>query len=272
MNATPLGVYLPTNDPDTYESTHLANAGWYDEGQHGGALAALIGGHVESVPSLAPMQMTRFTMELFRVVPLIPLRIESTVVREGKRIQVIQVRVFGNGEEMTRAYVQRLRLEDVGLPQGVGEEASNLAAPGVLPAVDPDAWAHGPQGKVMAHRNAIEVREIEGGFQVPGPGSIWVRVTTPVIAGKENTPLQRLLFTADFCNGVARLTTEPNWVFMNPDLTVNINRLPTGEWVALKAVSYYSTDGRGIATGTLWDMKSFLGQSTQTLFLDRAEG
>lgn len=272
MAEDPAGVYLPTDDPNTYESTQLANAGWYDEGQHGGALAALICGHIEAVPTLTPMQVSRFTMDLFRVVPLVPLTLETEVIREGKRIQAIVVRVLSpQGIELTRAMVQRIRLETIGLPEGVHEKPTSHPRPVSLEMADTRTWGHGPEDKTMFHRNAIEIREIEGGFHTTAGGSLWMRVVKPIIAGLEITPLQRLVVPADFCNGVSRLTLDPTWLFMNPDLSVNVNRLPVGEWVALDAESSYAPTGRGVATGTLWDERGYLGRSTQTLYLDIAD-
>ncbi|HEX6286116.1 MAG TPA: acyl-CoA thioesterase domain-containing protein, partial [Acidimicrobiia bacterium] len=89
------GVYVPGGSANVYESTSLANAGWYDEGQHGGAFAALIVGHVEeNVPTLTEMQVNRLTVEIFRVIPLVDLRIETDVLREGKRIQSVEAHVY----------------------------------------------------------------------------------------------------------------------------------------------------------------------------------
>ncbi|HEX6222277.1 MAG TPA: acyl-CoA thioesterase domain-containing protein, partial [Acidimicrobiia bacterium] len=85
------GVYLPGESANVYRSTPLANAGWYDEGQHGGAFASLVAGHVEEqVPTLAEMQVDRLTVEIFRVIPLVDLRIETEIIREGKRIQSVE--------------------------------------------------------------------------------------------------------------------------------------------------------------------------------------
>lgn len=265
------GVYLPTGAAGAYDSTPLANAGWYDEGQHGGAFSALVVGHVEQeVPTLADMQVSRVTVEIFRVIPLVPLRIETAVVREGKRIQHVEAKVFDNeGTLLSVANVQRLRLADLTLPP--------RAAPPDLPIPHPDqvesrvgeAWGVGRRNKTMFHRHAMEVREVEGGFEEEGPGTVWMRFTKPVVAGRETTPLQRVVATADFCNGVSRSLDYNTWVFMNPDLTVHVSRYPEGEWIALAAESTYGHHGRGLATGTLWDTSGWLGRSTQSLYLDR---
>lgn len=263
------GVYLPTSDPNTYESTPLANAGWYEEGQHGGALSALIVGHVDRLPTLAPMQIARVTVEIFRVVPLVPLTIEAEVVREGKRIQKIRAEVLDpEGTLLSMASVQRLRVADLPLPADA--ETPGLALLGPDESGEAGSyWGVGEAGKTMFHRSAIEVREIHGGFYDPGPGAVWIRPSVPIIAGEPISPAQRAVIVADFCNGVSRSLGD-DWVFMNSDLTVHIGRYPTGDWIALDAESHYSELGRGVATGSLWDEKAWVGRSAQTLFLDHA--
>ena len=270
MNEEYEGVYLPTDDPNTYESTPVANAGWYQEGQHGGALAALITGHVERLPTLAPMEIARVTVEIFRVVPLVPLTIRTEIVREGKRIQKIRADVTDpSGTLVSMASVQRLRTADLPLPSQAETEALTLATPEECPIFEMKDWGPGESGKVMFHRDAVEVREIYGGFGEVGPGAVWIRLSLPVIAGRENTPAQRAVAAGDFGNGVSRSLGD-DWVFMNSDLTAHIGRYPTGEWVALEAKSHYSGLGRGVAAGSLWDEEAWVGRSTQTLFLDSA--
>lgn len=263
------GVYIPTDDPSVYESTALANAGWYDEGQHGGAFASLIVGHVESVPTLTPMEVSRVTVEMFRVVPLVPLKIETRIVREGKRIQMVGAEVFDpDGTMLATALVQRLRTDDLPIPEGSRPLGRDFAAADDYESVKPETWGVGSSGKVLFHRNAVEVREVDGGFSVPGPGTAWFRITLPLIAGRENTPAQLAAAVADFGNGVSSVLNTTEWVFMNPDLTVHLTRYPIGEWVALSARSSHGDKGRGLATGDLWDEQGWIGRSTQSLYID----
>jgi hypothetical protein len=262
------GVYIPEG-PDTYVSTPLANAGWYDEGQHGGALAALIVGHLEKVPTLTEMEIARVSIEIFRVVPLVPLTIASRIIREGKRIQTIQAEVTDQeGVVLSTAVIQRLRTAARPLPKEAATESTGLALPEEAHRPDAKGWGVGESGKVMFHRRAIEIREIYGGFDSTGPGAVWIRPTVPLIAGRETTPAQRAVIAADFCNGISRMLDVSQWVFMNSDLTVHLGRYPVGEWVALDARSSYSDLGRGVAAGLLWDRELWVGRSAQTLFLD----
>lgn len=271
MSSDFAGVYLPGETPDTYLSTPLANAGWYEEGQHGGAFAALVAGHVErKVPTLAEMQVSRLTVEIFRVIPLVPLRIETQVVREGKRIQHVRADVYDESDVLlSTADVQRLRVAELPLPETSAPPLLEFSRPDEISARVGEAWGVGTRDKTMFHRHAMEVREVEGGFEAEGPGTVWMRLTKPVVAGRETTALQRVVATADFCNGISRALDYNTWVFMNPDLTVHVSRYPRGEWIGLSAHSTYGHQGRGLATGTLWDTTGWLGRSTQSLYLDR---
>lgn len=271
MSQEHAGVYLPGDESNIYRSTPLANAGWYEEGQHGGAFAALVAGHVEtSVPTLSSMEVTRITVEIFRVIPLVDLRIETEIVREGKRIQLVTAHVYDPDDVLLSvATISRLRVADIPIPAHASPPALELGQPEDIDGEVGEAWGVGESGKTMFHRQAMEVREVYGGFAELGPGAVWMRLTKPVVAGREITPLQRVVATGDFCNGISRGLDYSEWVFMNPDLTVHVARYPEGEWVALAAESAYGNLGRGVATGTLWDEKGWLGRSTQSLYLDR---
>jgi len=264
---TPEAVYLPTDDPNVYESTELANAGWYDQGQHGGAVAALVTGHVEAtVPTLTPMEVARVSLELFRVVPLVPLRIEIRIIREGKRIQTVEAQLIDpEGTVLTHALVQRLRVADRPIPPEAQTPAAPLPAPEGCP---PMSFENRPS-KVMFHSDAMEFRAVEGSLNEPGPATVWMRLTVPVIAGRPVTPAQRAALAGDFTNGISASLDLAEWVYMNSDLTVAITRPPEGEWVAISADSLYHHRGRGLTHAWLWDRDHKIGQSSQTLFVER---
>ena len=264
----PSAPYLPTDDPDVVESTELALAGWSDNGQHGGVVAALLGRAIESVPTLAPMEVARLTTELFRLVPIVPLRLVTEVVREGKKIQVVSARAFGpDGTEFARALGLRLRVSELSLPEDANP-ALHVPTPDDLDPEDMAEWGIGEVEHTLYHRHAVEVREINDGFKLRGPGAMWMRVHAPLVAGETVSPLTRAVVTADFINGLSRLVDTDKVLFMNADLSVHLSRLPRGEWIGVTASSRYQPGGRGIASGELFDIDSVFGRSTQTIFLD----
>lgn len=266
----PEAPYLPTDRIDVVESTPLALAGWYEQGQHGGVVSALLARSVEAVPTLAPMEVARLTVELFRVVPLTTLRARARVIREGKRIQVVEASLFDpDGLELARAVALRLRTTRLDLPPSAHPPTPPVPLPADLPVPDMDHWGLGDPGRVLYHRHAIEVREPDEGFRRPGPGAMWLRIKRPLVAGEPITPLTRAIVAGDFVNGLSRLVDGRRFVFMNADLSIHLNRMPDGEWVGVSAESLYDPGGRGVATGLLFDTRSAIGRSTQSLFLDR---
>ncbi len=105
-----------------------------------------------------------------------------------------------------------------------------------------------------------------------GPATAWFRLRVPVIAGEEPTPLQRLLVAADFPNGISSELDWNDWLFINPDLTVYIERDPVGEWVALQAQTRIIEGETALAQATIFDVEGRIGHSLQSLYVARAPG
>ena len=108
----PPAPYLPTSDPQVVESTPLSQSGWYEDGQHGGLVAGLLARAVEAVPTLTPMEVARLTVDIFRVVPTVPLRVATSILREGKRIQLVRAHLSAGDTQVAQATALRLRVAD----------------------------------------------------------------------------------------------------------------------------------------------------------------
>ena len=101
-----------------------------------------------------------------------------------------------------------------------------------------------------------------------GPASDWIRLAVPVLPGEVPSPLQRVMGAADFGNGISRVVEFTEAVFINPDLTVHLHRLPVGEWVCLQAASRLEGAGVGLAQSALWDEQGPLGRALQSLLVE----
>ncbi len=253
-----------------FDSTRLSAAEWYPDGQHGGVVSALVTRAVERSDSLAPMEVARVTVELFRVVPVTRLEVVTELVREGKRIQTTEVRVYGGDVELARGLVQRLRVTELGLPPDFHDPVRRPPGPRELDSYSFKEVVPFPDhGAVTFGRYAVEIAEATGTFREPGPATVWFRFSTQLVEGEEMTPAQRAVLASDFSNGLSRFADGNEWLFMNSDLSVHLARLPAGEWVALDGESIWSRDGRGVATSHLFDEVGPIGRATQTLFIDR---
>jgi len=244
----------------------LARGPWDPDAQHGGAPAALLMRALERLDDDgADVQIARVTYELLRPVPLGQLRVEASVLRPGRRVQLLEASLWTPaGTEVVRA--RALRVARAPITVGTVSERP-LQPPDRLPPVEtdrfrPDSYPGG----------ATEIRMAHGEFYGQGPAAAWFRLKVPIVAGERPTPLQRLVAAADFPNGIASELSWDDWVFINPDLTVYIEREPIGEWIGLDARMRVVEGGSGVSQAVLFDQRGRVGRALQALYVARSSG
>lgn len=249
--------------PGRFAPTELARGPWDPDAQHGGAPAALLAGALEQLSSDGPMAIKRLTYEFLRPVPLSPLEVRTRIARPGRRVQLLEAVLLAGEEEVLRAIALRIRSEDVPAPEPAGETPPPRD-PATSDPIHMPAFERGPSGFA---RDAMEIRFAAGEFAAVGPAFAWFRLRVPVIAGQSITPLQRLAAAGDFGNGIASAVSWGTHVFINPDLTVYVEREPSGEWVGLDAVSRVGPNGAGVSDSVLHDEHGRVGRSMQSLYV-----
>lgn len=252
-------------DGELYRPSELTRGPWDEASQHAGPPAALLGHALESLPlpGDTPMRVGRVTYEILRPVPIIPLRVEARVARDGRRVQMLSASLHAGDEEVMRARGWRLREEPLELPPGLVP-----GPPGHGPE-DGESGEFFPTGSDVGYHTAVEYRFVSGRFVEPGPATVWMRSRVAIVAGEELSPLQRVLVVADSGNGVSATLDWREFLFINVDLTVHLHRYPAGEWVCLDAVTIPQADGIGLAETSLHDECGPLGRAAQTLLVAR---
>jgi hypothetical protein len=89
----------------------------------------------------------------------------------------------------------------------------------------------------------------------------------PLVSGEEPSALQRLAAAGDFGNGISAVLPWDRYVFINPDLTLYIDRPPEGEWICLEARTIIPAGGVGIAESTIYDQRGRVGRAVQALLV-----
>jgi hypothetical protein len=251
-------LYEP--DGDLLVPGPLTVGPWSSDAQHGGPVAALLAGIVESMPAPAPMQVVRLTIELLRPVPIRPLTVAATITRPGKKVQIVDAVVSVDDVEMARARALRIRVVRVDVP----------AQPPMPPSPSPPTGAAPHHVQIRtAFAEAFDLRFVNGSWDETGPVTFWSRLLVPVISGEPTSPLQRVAAAADFGNGVSRVLDFETHVFINPDLTVALSRVPAGEWIGFDAISRLSGDGFGQAESLIFDGTGPTGRAVQSLLVER---
>ncbi len=258
-------VYLPAG-PDRFAPTELARGPWDPDAQHGGAPSALLARAVERSESAVPMAVARLTYELLRPVPLTPLDVRTRVLRPGRRVQLVEASLHAGEQEVARVTALRIRSADVPGPPAAPEPPPGPpqeAGPSKTPT-----FAGAPtETPTMFARDAMELRFAHGAFHEVGPSFAWFRLRVPLVAGEPTSPLQRLAAAGDFGNGIAAAVSWTTHVFINPDLTIYVERLPAGEWVGLDAISRVGATGAGVSDSVLYDERGRVGRAQQALYV-----
>lgn len=264
MSGTATSAAVFVRDGQRFRATELARGPWDPGALHGGAPAALLMRAFEELPSDPELMLCRVTYELLRPVPLGGLEVSAEVIRPGRRVQLLEGSLrTTDGAEVVRARALRVRRAEASAPV---QEA--LALPG------PDRGRSNYLGPPGAHRpmfavDTMDIRFLEGAFLEPGPATAWFRLRYPLVAGEETSPLQRLAAAGDFGNGISAVLTWEDHVFINPDLTMYVERVPVGEWICLRSETRINPDGVAISESVLYDQGGRVGHAIQALVVGR---
>ncbi|MEY2569955.1 MAG: hypothetical protein QOE63_305 [Acidimicrobiaceae bacterium] len=243
------GAWLPTDD---------ARGPWTPEALHGGPTAALLARAIE--PLLDPLLPVRLTIELLRPVPVAPLVVDAELIRPGKKVRLAGARLLHDGTIVATATALAIRTEAVAVPEQPTPPMPPLPAEGTT--LVPNAL-----GYDAFHSHGVEHRFVTGSFTEAGPATDWIRLRVPVVPNELPSGLQRVAAAADFGNGISRVSSLEALTFINPDLTIYLERAPVGEWICLDAVSRLHAHGIGLAESALYDETGRLGRSVQSLLV-----
>ncbi|MBR1222034.1 thioesterase family protein [Bradyrhizobium sp. U87765 SZCCT0131] len=261
MTAAPRDAIFRVEGNQVWTSP-LAGGPWDPRAQHGSPPAALVAWIAEAMPSPVPMHVARLTIDLMRPVPVAPLTFTSEVVKEGRKIQLCDIRLFAEGVEVVRASVLRIRT--------VANVVPEMAATPPLDVPPPDQCV---EDIGDSQRNAflatMTMRPAFGRFIALGRAAIWFRANLPLVEGQALTPLLRAVIASDFCNGTSPSLDFAQWTFINADLTINLARQPVGDWILVNAESYSGPDGAGLSIARLADGTGYFGRVIQSLVVER---
>ena len=243
-----------------FVATALASGPWNPNAQIGGAPAALLARAFESVPAAAGLNVARLTYDFIRPAPIGPLEVHAEVVRPGRRVQLLDGSMLAGGVEVVRARALQVLTAD----------AAHAHSEEVAPPPGPEQGRSGELPGLHRPRfatDAVEVRFIAGGFG-GGPATAWFRLTRPLVEDETPSALQCLAAASDFGAGLSATLPRDEYLFINPDLTINVERQPVGEWICLDSETRIPNGvGIGVAESVLYDLRGRVGRATQALLI-----
>ncbi|GLP72954.1 hypothetical protein TUM20983_00640 [Mycobacterium antarcticum] len=258
--STPLAPAFFTRDGDGFAPTAMANGPWGST--IGGNFVGGILGHVlERAVEDPGLQPARLTVDLLRPAAMATLLARSSIVRQGKRLTLVEAELLQDDRAVARATALFLR-------RGEQPPGEIWTSPLRMPAVPPTpaklaagvpllVWAYGRDPDVAGR--SFDLSE----WQHDGPKFVWVRDLVPLIDGVPTTPFTRASMAGDVASSLTHYGTT-GLQYINADYTLALSRLPEGTDIGLAALTFTGHDGIATGTAALFDQRGQIGTATAT--------
>jgi hypothetical protein len=248
-------------DGADFAPTDIARGPW-GSFMSGVFVGGILGHAVErAVPGDPDLQPARLTVDLLRPAAMAPVRIRTAIVRQGRRLLLVEA-------EMTQSDTVVAKASGLFLRKGEQPPGAVWTSPVAMPPFpqEPEEplddatmliWTYGKRPDVAGR--SVDLTE----WQHDGPKFVWMRHLKPLIDGVPTSAFTRAAMAGDVASSLTHYGTDGLY-FINADYTVTLSRLPDGPDIGMAALTH-SSDG-GVATGTaaMFDRRGLIGTATAT--------
>jgi len=237
---------------DRYQPTQASVGPWDPNSLHGRVIIGLLGAEIERLHGDPEFLPARLTVDMYRLPDLSPVEVTTRVVREGRRIKVVDAEFVSGGKSAGRATCQLLRRTEN--PSGEIWMPEPWDAP--TPANTPD-----PDDPRMGMNGMWAMKPIRGAFGVVGRKQTWMAEVRELVEGRPLTPFVRVAVAADFVSPFAHSGSE-GLQYINSDVSVYLHRETVGDWLGFDVVSHGATAGVAVGDCALYDERGRIGTAS----------
>jgi hypothetical protein len=245
-----------------FRSTIHAQGAWNEHEQHMAPASGLVADLLERHQPRADMRLARLSYEILGLIPGGVFQIQTTTLRPGRTIELLQAELIADGRVAIRATAWRMITSDTSAVAAVEDPA--IQGPDECKPYDgASVW---PGGYIRS----LEMRVAEG--HRPGAGKVWLRTEHPLTDQDDSGTLARLMGMVDTANGIAARVPpgKDSYAFPNLDLQIHMYRRPDGEWLGLDNAVTFGADGIGLTSTVLHDLQGPFGRAEQILTLRKS--
>ncbi len=252
-----------TREGDLFRASEQAGGPWSPDMLQGSATTGLMVREVERLAQQSGFAVRRLTFDLWRPAGLRAYRVETGMLRDGRKAKTIQVRLLDGETEIGRC-TALLTAQGSESPADPFSIAANADAPPET-GTPPPAFAQ----KWSRYFQNVSVRLIEGALEKPGPAAAWMRLDVPMVEGEANTPLLQAVQAADFASGVGQIVDMREWTFINPEISLYFFRPPEGDWILIRSRTRAGANGAGLTMASLSDRQGPFAEVMQAMTFER---
>ncbi len=249
-------------DPEVLVPQDMAKSLWSETQMHGVAASGALARGIERAVAAAgreDLQAARVTVDLFSAARMVPSRVRTTVVREGKRLMLVDGElVQGTGEdEKVVARSSAMFLKPTESPEGLVWSSPDVPDVPPLDVVPPTDTPRVPFLHSDKEWSQNFLEHANGGHK-----EMWQAVP-PVVHDEEQSWFVSAAAVADSTSMVV------NWgskgvEFINTDITLAISRPFIGKEIGLSARDRFEVAGISVGSTVLIDRTGPVGISMVT--------
>jgi Thioesterase-like superfamily len=248
------------SDGKDYVPTRLARGPW-GPSISGNYVGGMLGRTVQHDVDDADLQPARLTVDLLRPVALQPLQMHSSVVRDGRRLRLVDAIMTQDDVVVARASALFLRRSEHG-------EDTVWTSPVTMPAIPPDPVMLADDVPMVFHSFGRDSVAGSPGVGVSewrhhGQKFAWMRETKSLVDDEPLSPFTRAVMAGDVTSSLTHWGTA-GLQFINADYTVTLSRLPEGVYIGLAAMTHYGHAGVATGVATLFDETGPIGSGMAT--------
>jgi hypothetical protein len=247
-----------------------ARGPWAPDMMHGRLFGGLMARAIEREHAEEGLHVARFTVDLFRRAPVVPLRVITERVRDGGRIRVVDATVIladsgdsadsadsggGGGGPVARASAVLLR-------RGERPPGEVWTTPGWDA---PDPARLGPPRESTPFQLWQLTADGADGAQWASAGRrrAWIRESHELVAGESSSPFVRVALAADLSSPMSLFGTD-GLRYINADYTLTLGRSPMSEVIGFESDGHLADDGVAVGRCTLHDVAGPIGFTVVT--------
>ena len=247
-------------DGKSYVPTRLARGPW-GPSISGNYVGGMLGRTVEQEVDDADLQPARLTVDLLRPAALKPLQMHSSVVRDGRRLRLVDAVMTQNDVVVARASALFLRRSE-------HAEDTVWTSPLTMPELPPEPVMVAGDVPMVFHSFGRDPVAGSPGVGVKewrhlGQKFAWMRETKLLVEDEPLSPFTRAVMAGDVTSSLTHWGTE-GLHFINADYTVTLSRLPESVYIGLASLTHYSHAGVATGVATLFDETGPIGSGMAT--------
>lgn len=191
----------------------------------------------------------RWTLDLFRPASMTETTTRAHIVRQGRRLMLVESELWQKERPVARATALLLRPVAGATSQAWSPDRQIVTPPtDLVPTEEPrlffsetEGWSTSPS----QHRNNSR----KGTWHLP----------MDVVEGEPISRFAMAASVADVANVVANWGSDGGLGYINADITLSMSRLPEGREIGLVAADRFETDGISIGSAWVADRRGVFG-------------